>query len=79
MVAISEVLALGALSKQAFNCPYSQARRHDKTCTCRGTRRLTTCLECEGAGWHNGGPCRYCWALGALSAPPLPPEPKEKP
>jgi hypothetical protein len=74
MPAISEVLALGALNKQAFNCPYSQARRHLKECVCRGTRRLTTCNRCEGAGWHNGTFCSGCGGAGAHSAPPLPKE-----
>jgi DnaJ-class molecular chaperone len=71
-VALSEVLALGALSKTPFNCPYSHAYRHPRECPCRGTKRVKTCSRCDGAGWHNGDCCHQCGGVGVLSVPPEP-------
>jgi hypothetical protein len=71
-IAISEALALGALSKATLNCPYSQARRHLKSCPCRGTGRVVTCSRCAGAGWDNAGlrgVCSSCNGCGVLSVP----------
>jgi hypothetical protein len=54
-MSISETLALGALSKSAYKCPYSTARHHLRECVCRGTPENTrilasgsrTCRECR--------------------------------
>ena len=64
----SEKLAQAAITKEKIKCPRPGA--HSSKCACKGTRWVTVCERCGGAGWNGkmNKVCGTCAGTGCVMA-----------